>query len=523
MFRHEKTQKAMAFALVAMLALCSASIFVFDADAANNNNETYTISLRVGDTFSYTPQVNLSSTDGASVTIGIDESSSEGMSDCWKDGTFTFAPSDTEQKTVKFKASWEKGSLKQYAYQTIVFNTFTDISVSGGESPAESVMADAAVGKVLYAPAVFGGISPYTYSATIPDAIKSCIGWDSSSNSLKVTASIPESLASATPYEVVIAITDTGFDAGEKSNALEASTATVRLSLTIAEGYVIVAQTYFETFAGDLDDGEVRTDSFDVSTNASVVGGFTSESFAVSATDASGNAVDGFATYSDGKVAIDVSKAGFTGTESGSNAIKDFTVKITATGTHTDGVKTADATVKVRVFADLKFISEPTISGSVASPTANSTMDVLMTATFANATSIRYVWGDGTETTVVPSGTDSSKYSARHVYQDSGVYFITVYASNDRGTAKLVTMYNASTGASQVVDDAPEKGFFEEHGWQFVVFGIIAVLLLAMFFVAGVQSPWVIIGAIIMAMLCILTFVYHDLGGIADALKGILP
>lgn len=520
MFEHEKAQKAMAFALVAMLALCAVPA-MSGADAANNNNETYTIYLRTGDTFSYAPQVNLASTDGASVAITIDSTSSDGMSDCWKDGTFTYTPSEEGQKTVKFKASWEKGTLKQYAYQTINFQTFSDVSVSGGDSPSKSVMADAAVGTVLYTPAISGGISPYTYAATVPDKIASCIGWDSGSNCLKVTSAISGSLASATPYEVTITVTDTGFAAGEKSNGLDASTATVKLSLTIAEGYVIVVQDYFETFAGDLGDGEARTDSFSVTTNASDVGGFTSESFAVSATDASGNAVDGFAAYSDGKVTIDTSKAGFTGTESGSGAIKDFTVKITATGAHAEGTKTATASVSVRVFADLKFISEPTISGSVAVPTANSTMDMMMTATFANATSLRYVWGDGTETNVVTSGTDSTKYSARHVYQDSGVYFITVYASNDRGAAKLVTMYNASTGASEVVDDAPQKGFVEEHGAQFIVFGVLAVLLLCLFFIAGVQHPAVIIGAIIMATLCALTYVFHDIGGIADAIRGL--
>ena len=523
MFRHEKTQKAMAFALVAMLALCSASIFVFDADAANNNNETYTISLRVGDTFSYTPQINLSSTDGAATSIAVDSSSSAGMSDCFKSGTFTFTPSEAGQKTVKFKASWEKGTLKQYAYQTIVFNTFTDITVSGGANPAKSVMVDASVGTVVYDPAVSGGISPYYYSPAIPSSILGYVDWDEQSNCLKVVNEIPSSLVSSTPYQISVYITDYGVPSGDKSNGLEGSDLSVMLSLTIAEGYMIVAQTYFETFAGDLGTGEVRTDSFAVTTNASSTGR-TSEEITVTATDSSGSAVSGFASYSNGKVTIDPSKAGFTGSETGTSAIKDFTVKIDAKGYASDGsFKTVTASVNVRVYADLKFITEPTISGSAATPTANSTMDLMMTADFANATSIRYVWGDGTETNVVPSTTDSTKYSVRHVYMDAGVYFITVYASNDRGTAKLVTMYNASTGASQVVDDAPEKGFFEKHGWQFIIFGIMAALLLLAFFWFGIQSPYVIIGAIIMATLCALTFVYHDLGGIVDALRGIRP
>lgn len=534
MFEHQKRNKAMAYALVMMLALCSASVIMSDLDAASNNNETYTINMRVGDTFSYTPRVNLSPDEGSSVAIGVDMAgSTTGMAKCFdvNNGVFTFTPEDASSKTVKFKAIWVKGSLTQYAYQTINFQVYSNIEVTGGLSQSASTMVKTTAGAILYTPTISGGIAPYSMSAEIPQAISSFIGWDSENNCLKVTGTVPSSSSSDTPYAIKITVSDTGIPAGSdgKSNALDASTKIISLSLRISEGYAIIAPSYFETFAGDLNEGETRNNTFAVATNASLSGDHTEdelindllqETFSVSTVDGNNNAVEGFAKIAYGKVTIDPSKAGFNGTEAGKNAVKNFVVTINARGiSESLGELTATHNVNVRVYADLKFISEPVISGSVASPTANSTMDMLMTATFENATHIKYVWGDGTETNVTTSGTESSKYSARHVYESEGIYFITVYAQNDKGTAKLITMYNATNGESEVVDTEPEKGFFEEHGWQFILFGILTGVLLVLFFVVGIQHPLVIIGTFVMITLCGLTFIYHDISGIIDAVK----
>lgn len=521
MFEHQKRNKMMAYALVMMLALCSASVIMSDLDAASNNNETYTINMRVGDTFVYAPQVNLSSSDGATVAIEVDKTaSSSGMDACYKNRTFTFTPDDEGSKVVKFKATWVKGTLTQTAYQTINFHVYSEIQISGGLSQSASTMVEATAGKVLYTPSISGGIAPYTVTADIPSAISSYIGWDSAKGCLKVIKTIPESASASSPYKIKITVKDTAISAGGdgKNNALDSSMKTISLSLIISEGYTIISPDYFETFAGNLGDGEKRNNSFYVSTNGSSIG-VTGETITVSATNSANQTVSGFASYSNGKITIDPSKAGFSGSETGSDAVKNFTVKIRAEGTLSSQKASATHSIDVRVYADLKFISEPVISGSIASPTANSTMDMLMTATFENATHIKYVWGDGTETNVTTSGTDASKYSARHVYDSEGIYFITVYAQNDKGTAKLITMYNATNGESEIVDGEPEKGFIEKHGWQFILFGILAGVLLILFFMVGIQHPVVIIGAIVMITLCALTFVYHDLGGVVDAIK----
>ena len=515
MFEHHSKCKAMAMALVAMLAFCSVSVMLTDTDAAANNTETYTINLRVGDTFTYTPQVNLSTTDKATVSIVVDDGSSEGMASCYQNGVFTFTPADTTSKTVKFKASWVQGSLVQYAYQTINFHVYTGLTVNGETSPVTSISSESPSGTVIYTPSVTGGISPYTYNPTIPSALQSFIAWNGTQ--LVTTGTIPESAPSTSPYTITITATDAGLAAGDKSNALDAESVTITLSMTITDKYIITVQEYFETFAGDLGTGEKRTTSFPVSTNADVIGGVTSETITAVASDSNGN-VDGLVSYNNGNVEVDVSKAVFTSGQT----YRDYTVKISANATSsTVGNISATANVSMRIYADLSFISEPTINGSYAKPVANSSLDVLMTATFENATKITYYWGDGTVTNVNTSGSQTSTYSARHVYDSAGTYFITIYAENEKGTAKLVTLYNAYNGDSAPVDSEPEKTFFEVHGYQFIFFAVVSAFAFAAFFLFGVQSRPVVIVALVAATLSVVTYVCGDIGGVIDALKGL--
>ena len=516
MFEHQSKCKAMALALVAMLAFCSVSVMMTDSDAAANNNETYTINLRVGDTFSYTPQVNLTSTDLATVSIDVDADSSEGMADCYRDGTFTFQPSDTETKKVVFKASWLKGTLKQYAYQTIYFEVYTGLTVDGGDSTVTTISSESPSGTVIYTPSVTGGVTPYSYSVDIPTEIRGFVKWNGTS--LVTDGTIPASAASSSAYPITVTVTDAGLPAGEKENALSGESVTITLGMTITDKYIITVQDYFETFAGDLQEGEQRATSFPVSTNSDIIGGVTTETINAVASDSNGN-VDGLVSYEGGNILVDVTKAVFTGNET----YRDYTVKISANATSTVvGGISATADVSMRIYADLEFISEPTINASYTKYLANSTLDVLMTATFENATKITYYWGDGTVTNVNTNGTDTCKYSARHVYDSPGTYFITIFAENDKGTSKLITLYNAYSGESQVVDSEPEKSFFEKHGYQFLVFGVISLISFAAFFLFGVQSRPIIILALVTATLAVVTYVCGDLSGVVDTLKGLL-
>lgn len=516
----------MAFAIVAMMAFCSVSVIFADSDAASNNNETYTIHLRVGDTFTYTPEVNLQTSETASVVIAVDTGSSAGMVECLVDGVFTFTPTTTDQdgEKVIFKATWKSGSLIQYAYQTIVFKVWDQLSVSGGKSVAKAISTDCAVGEVLYTPLVSGGINTYTYEPTIPAELQSYIGF--TDGSLVTKAEIPTSLASATPYTITIKVSDAGYpaDPNGKSNALDPASIIITVKLTITNSYIIVAPASFETFAGSLGEGETRADWFSVSTNADTIGDISGETITVSAVDSGSNAVADLVSYADGRVTVDLSKAVF----SGSETYRDYVVRINANANSTSlGDVSATANVNMRIYADLSFVSEPTISPGSTQSVSNNPMDMILTATFSNTTKITYYWGDGTVTTVNTNGSEQSTYSARHIYSEPGVYYISVYAENsaynmaDGNATKMITMYNAAEGGSNVVDDVPEKGFFEKHGYQFLIFAVIAVICLAAFFIFGVQSPVVILAAIIAGTFAALSYIYCDLGGILDALRGL--
>ena len=514
MFEHQSKCKAMALALVAMLAFCSVSVMMTDSDAAANNNETYTINLRVGDTFSYTPQVNL--TDN--VVITVDSSSDAGMSDCYNSGTgeFKFKPTASGTKTVKFKATWNSGSMYQYAYQTIEFHVYTGLTVNGGQNPTKTISSESPSGTVIYTPNITGGIPDYTYTVTIPAALQGFMRWDGSK--LVTTGTIPSSVPSSTPYTVTIKATDAGLSAGDKTNKLDKVSVTITLGLTITDKYTISVQPDFETFAGELGDEEQRETSFPVSTNKNVIGGVTSETITPVATDSSGT-VNGLVSYSNGRINVDVSKAVF----SDGQVYRDYTVRITANAVSTTvGNITASADVNLRIYSDLYFISEPTIDGAYASRVADSALDILMTATFTNADRITYDWGDGNVTNVNGDGSDSSTYSARHVYGSTGTYFITIYAENERGTAKLVTIYNTGDETGSGTDSPSEGSFFDEHGYQFVIFAVIALIAFAAFFFFGIQSRVVMITAMVSATLSVVTFVCGDLSGVVEVLKGLL-
>ena len=517
MFEHQSKCKAMAMALVAMLAFCSVSVMLTDTDATGNNGETYTIYLRVNDTFAYKPQVNLTE----DVTISIDQTSDVGMSECYDTGTgvFTFKPQDTTPKTVKFVATWIKGTLTQKATQTIVFQVYENLALSNGGSSIPSIIrGDSEIGTQIYKPIVESGHPDYTYTPTIPDELKDYVSWNGTAFVTK--AALGTSVINKS-YTLGLTVTDNGIEATDnKTNRLDAQTVEVGINLTISDRYAIEVENYYETFAGELGEGEERLESFPVDTNSSSFGDITSETITATAYGSDNNPVDGLVSYnpSDKTVRIDLTKAVFASDETE----KTFTVRINANATSTGlGALSDTANVTLKIYADLEFISEPTISNSGTSLVGNNTMDMFLTATFDNATKVTYYWGDGTMTTLKTDGSDSSTFSTRHVYDSEGVYFITVYADNDKGTSKLITMYNAYDGTSETVDAEPEQTFFEEHGYQFIVFALISAIAFAAFFLFGFQSRPVIIIALVCATLAVLTYLYCDISGLVDALKGL--
>ena len=138
MYRFEKTanHKALAVALVAMLAVCSfACVFSEESDAAYD--QSFDINMRVGDQFSFTPQVNLSDAT-------IEATSNAGLT--WSDGTlsgaFSASTGSSSANTAVIQANWTNGSLSQTAKQTINFYVYDLITFNNGTTGSESYIIE---------------------------------------------------------------------------------------------------------------------------------------------------------------------------------------------------------------------------------------------------------------------------------------------------------------------------------------------------------------------------------------------
>ena len=112
------------------------------------------------------------------------------------------------------------------------------------------------------------------------------------------------------------------------------------------------------------------------------------------------------------------------------------------------------------------------------------------------------------------------------------MYTITVTAYNDFGNRATYTMFQAGetegeTPAAGEDDKTPgtgseKKSLIDEHGYQFIIFAILAIVALIAYFYFGFQNPLVIVFALIMAILAVCSYVYCDISGIIDEIKGLL-
>lgn len=161
-------------------------------------------------------------------------------------------------------------------------------------------------------------------------------------------------------------------------------------------------------------------------------------------------------------------------------------------------------------------------------PISTNSNTMTLSAYVTGANNVVFDWGDGLYTSKMVSTDVSSLYNASHTYASKGTYLITIYATNDMGTTTSKVMYQAGYADDQTPadnednnTDSDKKSFFDEHGYQFLIFAILTVLLMVAFFYFGFQNPMVIILAIVMAALAVLCFVYNDISGVIDAVKGL--
>ena len=119
---------------------------------------------------------------------------------------------------------------------------------------------------------------------------------------------------------------------------------------------------------------------------------------------------------------------------------------------------------------------------------------ILVSSGVTDAGKLTYNWGDGTWTILE---VESVLQAAQHTYRQEGTYTVIVTAEGTSASAYGVAIFDAPA-------DEP-KGFFDEHGWIFLVFAIGG--LIAAFLFLYTQDPRFLILAVVLATLTAVTLV----------------
>ena len=522
-----KSQKMLAMAVVAMFAICSLSVIVAaESDAEYNNGKTYYINARVGDAFDYKVTANLTGT-----TFSATPQTAIGLT--W-DGTDKLSATSfvksTDPVSQVINAHWEANGLTQDATQTIQFTVNNRISLSDNDG-AQTIgllktdsSASSSSPKQIHTVSITDSPSETSwgtpsYSANADTYFKATAS-GTALNFTRIASEVPVGTYTITT-DASYNFTPNGKDIG--GNAITDSKTYV-LTIVVAEDVTLVAQKLYAI-------ADKGTKNFDVEVKNAE--GITTLTPSVTPADSYAS-VSTASPYSSITLSVDTNHTTF---DEVTDNDKDYTITISATGTKTvEGVSnpftTTSQTYTLKMYASLAFTSTPSFTqkSSTYASTENS-MKVLLTNTIAGAKTITYNWGDGVVETKDVTGTGSTYYTADHTYARAGLHTITITASNDFGNKATYIMYNAGEEGSipNESEETPDNGatntekpgFFDEHGYQFIIFAVITILALVAFFYFGIQNPIVIIIAVISAILAVCTFAYCDMSGFIEELKGL--
>ena len=119
---------------------------------------------------------------------------------------------------------------------------------------------------------------------------------------------------------------------------------------------------------------------------------------------------------------------------------------------------------------------------------------VLVSSGVTDAGKLTYNWGDGTRTSLE---VQSVLQAAQHTYREGGTYTMIVTAQGPYANGYGVAVIDAPSDAS--------KGFFEEHGWIFLIFAVGA--LISVFAFLYTQDPRLLILTVFLAVLTAFTLI----------------
>lgn len=190
-----------------------------------------------------------------------------------------------------------------------------------------------------------------------------------------------------------------------------------------------------------------------------------------------------------------------------SEAVLTVTVEIVsaseAQGRDAEGIASLGARTGSTTYVVTSTGTVPVTNASYATPEAPKVSDlkvdsdgrsVRVSSGVTDAQKITYNWGDGTRTSV---DVQSVLQAAQHTYRDGGTYTMIVTADGPYASGYGVAVFDAPADGS--------KGFFDQHGWIFLVFAIGALISVFAFLYA--RDPRFLIAAAVLAVLTAVTLV----------------
>lgn len=418
-----------------------------------SGSSQFTINMLAGDTFSYTATTTVPSI--FSISSGTLSKVGLALSGAKISGTAALG-----KETVTLKATSNDGGPVRYAYQDITFNVYRMLTLEGT------------------VPAASWAGAAYSTSLTVADVDPDATG--------EVTLSL-NAAATAAGY-IISKVSETSWTLARSAASNVAGSVLVEVTASSSAGGIAQSKKVSTTIATYADVAITSTPSGHKGsgTNVWLVEGDDTYTYTVTGTPAgvtfSATGLVGGMTFSGGKLTVPTSAP-----------IPETTVTITASSSAGGSEQTATQVLKVKVWDELAFTSEPTVS-NIETTIDGRTITASVVAD--NYTSIVWDMGDGT--------TYQGVTSVQHTYQSAGNYVIRVTVSDDIGReASSVTAVSFGTqdpGAQDPGDDDKDKDdnstiggladFVEKHGWFLTAaVGIIVLMVYAV----SIRHPVVLI------------------------------
>ena len=532
-----KKQKMHVMMAIAFAALMFAMAFVpmigaEDSSAAytETSPQEVTVHMRVGDTFTYTPSLNISS---GTVTYTMTSASQDGVS--FTDNKLTAKYTTSGTKTVMLKAHWESGTdggynnVTQDAYLKLTMIIDERLNVKDA-TPTKILLVDSTnkTGSDVYIFAkgtqwtgptgATGSNVTFKVYGSADDAVKaenevtantSKFTWDASNYKLKVGSS---DLDKGTYY--------VRFDISYNNDYKQADTAYAILTVLVSDDLKFVDEnnddfSLLRNLVADAANAN-HSDSWSLRTNLdSAIGTgdndvkFSSRTIAAAENMAAPAGVT--ITGSPGTAAatptfsIDASKI-TTITEN----FATYQYNIAADGTYGDATLSETATVTYHVYASARFLDVPKVASDLfVNPSASNPNDVTITTTVSNADTIMVYWGDGTSSKINTVSADSVSYTARHVYATEANYLISVVAENNNGNTTGMVYYESGDG---FVDTTVEnvktqaKSIIDEHGYLFIILIVVGAIISIVAMIWFPDYRYIAVGLILVAIGVVIFF-----------------